>query len=383
MDKLKLTPDQIVSKNELQMFLTAFVDVVNKTKIDFETQNKDSLDTLDRAISLIEEKIAKTDVLNETITSNASILNKKIENDIDIFNNRAKEITNNSIRDSINSLKSFIESEKSKIIQEINQGIRNGEDGTDGIDGKDADEEKIMEEILSKIKKETPESVRDMLESLEGDDRLDASAIKNLPETKIINNHTGGAAKQLQYLSDVKIQNLTGGEIIAYNEITGFWENIAQNVSLVRCKNTTGTTIGVGKIVYITGATGGNPNITLAGKGSEATSSKTFGITTQSINNNAIGLVITEGEYKFLGISISYPAGTMLWLGDNGDWTDIKPSAPDNLVFVGYVLTSGNNPKLYVKIQNGYELDELHNVSITAPTTGQQLQYENGLWKNK
>jgi hypothetical protein len=42
------------------------------------------------------------------------------------------------------------------------------------------------------------------------------------------------------------------------------------------------------------------------------------------------------------------------------------------------------NGEIFVKVQNGYELEELHNVSITSPADEQVLAYEaaTGLWKN-
>jgi hypothetical protein len=42
------------------------------------------------------------------------------------------------------------------------------------------------------------------------------------------------------------------------------------------------------------------------------------------------------------------------------------------------------NGEIFVKVQNGYEIEELHNVSITDPADEQVLAYEaaTGLWKN-
>lgn len=55
----------------------------------------------------------------------------------------------------------------------------------DGIDGKDAKPEDVVPLVLAQLPKdepETPEQLRDKLETLEGQERLDAKAIKNLPE---------------------------------------------------------------------------------------------------------------------------------------------------------------------------------------------------------
>jgi hypothetical protein len=65
--------------------------------------------------------------------------------------------------------------------------------------------------------------------------------------------------------------------------------------------------------------------------------------------------------------------------------TTTVPSAPNHAVFIGIVTRKqSNNGRILVAIQNGYELQELHNVSITTPTDGQALIYEaaSGLWKN-
>jgi uncharacterized protein YrrD len=47
--------------------------------------------------------------------------------------------------------------------------------------------------------------------------------------------------------------------------------------------------------------------------------------------------------------------------------------------------SNGASGRAYIKIINGQELDELHDVLITSPTDNQVLAYEasSGLWKNK
>ena len=55
------------------------------------------------------------------------------------------------------------------------------------------------------------------------------------------------------------------------------------------------------------------------------------------------------------------------------------------MVFIGYVVRKqSNNGKIYVKPQNGFEIEELHNVAISSPANGQVIQYDStaGLWKN-
>lgn len=67
---------------------------------------------------------------------------------------------------------------------------KDGKDGTDGKDGKEADEKKIVEKVVSQIKipeieKKIPElgePIRESLESLKGDERLEVTAIKGLED---------------------------------------------------------------------------------------------------------------------------------------------------------------------------------------------------------
>jgi hypothetical protein len=69
-----------------------------------------------------------------------------------------------------------------------------------------------------------------------------------------------------------------------------------------------------------------------------------------------------------------------------GRLTKVKPQAPIHGVIVGFVIHAhATQGKIYVKVDNGYELDELHNVRIVSPTNNQILQYTSatGLWENK
>ena len=59
--------------------------------------------------------------------------------------------------------------------------------------------------------------------------------------------------------------------------------------------------------------------------------------------------------------------------------------APQHTIIVGFVVYAHqNNGKIYVKVDNGYELDELHNVKITAVANNNVLKYNSSLavWEN-
>jgi hypothetical protein len=68
-----------------------------------------------------------------------------------------------------------------------------------------------------------------------------------------------------------------------------------------------------------------------------------------------------------------------------GAITKVKPLAPQHTVIIGYVeYAHANNGKIYVKIDNGYELEELHDVSA-EPFINNGLLYRDttlNLWKS-
>jgi hypothetical protein len=161
---------------------------------------------------------------------------------------------------------------------------------------------------------------------------------------------------------------------------------VAKNLE-VEVRNQSGSTIPAGSIVYISGATGNKPLITLAQANNDANSAQTIGFVKTSIANNGTGFVIVRGELENIDTS-ALTEGVQLYLSPTtaGTWTTTKPSAPQHLVYVGVVIRS--HPTLgtiLVAVQNGYELDELHDVAIASKANNDLLAYESStdLWKNK
>lgn len=152
-------------------------------------------------------------------------------------------------------------------------------------------------------------------------------------------------------------------------------------------RNNTGSTLSPFTVVYINGALGNNATVAKAQANSEATSSGTFAVTQASIANNADGIVISAGVLSNVNTS-AYTDGDKLYLSPTtaGGVTTTKPSAPNHLVYVGVVTRSHpTQGTVSVRIQNGYELDELHDVAIASKTNLDLLAYESStsLWKNK
>jgi hypothetical protein len=165
--------------------------------------------------------------------------------------------------------------------------------------------------------------------------------------------------------------------------------SIVTNTTTLKClvRNITGATIPKKSAVYINGASGNRPTINYSQANSESTSSKTFGLAESDILHNGVGYVVVEGQLSAVNTSM-FTEGQLLWLSPTvaGGLTTTKPSAPNHMVFCGYVVRSHpTDGVIEVKIQNGFELQELHNVAINGVTNGQALVYESAtqLWKNQ
>lgn len=150
-------------------------------------------------------------------------------------------------------------------------------------------------------------------------------------------------------------------------------------------RNETGATLTKGTVVYISGASGNKATVSKALATSDSTSAQTFGVIRADIPNNQNGYVILAGDLADLDTS-AFAAGTQLYLSSTtaGAYTSTKQYAPNHLVYVGVVTRSHvNQGSIEVRIQNGYELDELHNVSAQNPTNGQTIIYNEStsLWE--
>ena len=157
----------------------------------------------------------------------------------------------------------------------------------------------------------------------------------------------------------------------------------AQDI-LVYVKNVSGTQIDKGKVVRISGATGDNALIATASYTNESNSANTLGITYENIANDGFGYVITEGTLRGINTS-TFTAGQLLYLGDTGSIIGTAPVAPLQAVRLGEVLrVQLNNGSMYVRIDNGYELGELHNVVDTTTTSsyGDLLVKSGSVWIN-
>jgi hypothetical protein len=155
--------------------------------------------------------------------------------------------------------------------------------------------------------------------------------------------------------------------------------------NVVLAYNGSGSTIANGQIVAVVGAQGQRPSIALADADSESLSAATLGVATEAIANGAEGFVTTFGVIRGFDTS-AFTAGAPVYLSQTaGAFTSTRPSAPAHTVFMGWVVKShASSGEVFLNINNGWELDELHNVKITSPTAGDLLIYDQtaGYWEN-
>jgi hypothetical protein len=182
------------------------------------------------------------------------------------------------------------------------------------------------------------------------------------------------------------IADVTGLQTLL-NDTNGTKLNQA-TVKLVR-KSTAGT-ITKGQVVYIVGSQGTHLTVELADADSEATAATTIGVAMGNITSTVEGYIIVQGFLDGLNNlpTATFTDGHALWLSSTaGGWTNTRPTQPAHGVFLGWVVSASNGAsgRAYIKVINGQELNELHDVLITSPTNDQVLTYEtsSGLWKNK
>ena len=203
----------------------------------------------------------------------------------------------------------------------------------------------------------------------------DALAITGSPVTTSGTINIGFAGNSTQYINGA-------GNLVTFPGVI----NEAQNL-ITEVYNKTGATLTKGTVVYINGGQGNLPTITKALATGDSTSAQTYGIVRNDITNNNNGYVVVAGRISDLDTQ-AYTEGTQLYLSPTtaGTYTSTKAYAPNHLVYVGIVVRAHpTQGVIEVKIQNGYEMDELHNVAAQSPSNNDGLFWEasTSLWKNK
>jgi hypothetical protein len=151
--------------------------------------------------------------------------------------------------------------------------------------------------------------------------------------------------------------------------LTGTVNLLIGQRTVAQVYNNSGVTLPKGKAVKVTGASGQRLTGALAQADSDSDSATIFGLMLETVSNLGTGYVATDGVVNNVDTA-AYSDGAIVYLSpvSAGELTPTKPVAPQHLVQMGYIVKGGSvgAGSIYVKVQNGYELGELHNVKTSA-----------------
>ena len=217
----------------------------------------------------------------------------------------------------------------------------------------------------------------------------------------LLDDASAAAQRTTLELGTVATQNasavaLTGGTLQGVSAVTGSYSSPVNEATMKLVRKSGGGTITKGQVVYVVGSSGNHMLVDLADADSELTAATTIGVAVENITSTTSGYIIVQGFLD--GLSSLPPAsfadGAALWLSQTaGGWTTTPPTQPAHRVFLGWVVSnsSGSSGRAYIKVINGQELEELHDVLLGAVSGGTSkanndlLQYESstGLWRNR
>jgi hypothetical protein len=152
--------------------------------------------------------------------------------------------------------------------------------------------------------------------------------------------------------------------------------------------NQSGSAFTKGQVVKADGSSGTRLKASLALATSDPNSAQTLGVCSQTIGDNDSGVIITQGVLRGIDTN-AFNAGDTLYLSATtpGALTNVRPTAPNHGVRIGYVVKKAGvaDGIIFVDVQNGLELDELHDVSITAVANNDFLAYNASItaWRNR
>lgn len=153
-----------------------------------------------------------------------------------------------------------------------------------------------------------------------------------------------------------------------------------------RAYNDTASPMTKGQVVLISGAQGNRVAVKLAQADNDANSAHTIGLVAETIAAGGEGWVQVSGPIYKLN-TLGTTAGATVYLSPTtpGAWTTTKPVAPNHTVIVGFIeRVHASVGSIWIKVDNGYELDELHNVKITSVANDDIIIYDSTgpFWKN-
>lgn len=149
--------------------------------------------------------------------------------------------------------------------------------------------------------------------------------------------------------------------------------------SVQRVKHADNSGLLQGKVVYLVGSDGTNPTVRYARANTDLTSANTFGVMTEDATGGSKAFCTTFGLVRNINTN-NLTEGGLVWLSKDtaGALTAVRPTAPNHGVEIGFCIRKhATQGVVFVTVQNGYELNELHDVYAPSPSNNQGL-----LWKS-
>ena len=169
---------------------------------------------------------------------------------------------------------------------------------------------------------------------------------------------------------------------------TGRFGNDTATIVMAKVHNDAGVQLTNGKVVYLgtSGTSSDVPSVRLANNKADSTSANTFGFVSGTINVNDTGWIVISGKIEKLNTS-AFSNGDIIYLDSiSGNWTKSKPVAPYHMVYLGVVVkANAGNGSIFVKCQNGFEADEIHDFLISGKVNNNIIVYSDTqkVWKNR
>lgn len=115
----------------------------------------------------------------------------------------------------------------------------------------------------------------------------------------------------------------------------------------LRARNTTGSTIEDGSVVFISDSTGEIAEVTKAI--ATADTPRIIGVATEDIAHNSTGTVTTFGDVGGIN-TVGFNAGDMIYLSDSvaGAFTATRPDLPNETIEIGVIIKVAGSGKIFV-----------------------------------
>jgi hypothetical protein len=147
-------------------------------------------------------------------------------------------------------------------------------------------------------------------------------------------------------------------------------ENVVKNV-----RNTSGSTLPIGTAVRVVGATGENPNVQISNATSLGVPDRfngdkniVFGITTQSINNNAVGEILLKGTVKGVNTT-AYDVGDFLFVPATGTTlVTVPPAKPAYQICVGLVVKKAADGEICINVVEPIHANDITGFNLDRAT---------------